>query len=65
MHENFQANNDRSEANGQQGCCTPASSAKAALKADPKTKSGENSEANAAQKPAESGCCCGSKSPNR
>lgn len=66
MHENARSNNVRNEAHEQEGCCTPAFDAQAALKVDQKKiNSGEYPEADAAQKPAESGCCCGSKSPKR
>lgn len=65
MHENVRANNVRNEDHGEHDCCTPESSAKAALSADPKAKPEENSEPDAAQKPVKSSCCGGSKSPKR
>ena len=65
MDENVRNNNVRNDAHEQQSCCTPASSAKAALNADPKTKSGESPVADAARKVKKSGCCCGSKPPKR
>ena len=64
MHENVRTNNVRNEAHGKRDCCTPDSNAKAALSADPKAKFGGKAEPDA-QKSAEAGCCCGSKSPKR
>lgn len=65
MNEKSQTNNVPNEAHGQRDCCTTDSSAEAALKANLEMKSGEKSKPDAAQKLAEAGCCCGSKSPKR
>ena len=63
MDENVRTENVRNDAHGQQSCCPPASSAKATMNTDPKTKSGNSPVADAARKQTESGCCCGSKLP--
>ncbi len=65
MQENVRTNTVRNEAHGKRDCCTPDSSAKAALSADPKAQSGGKAETDAAQKPVKAGCCCGSKAPDR